>query len=153
MLGLSAEVLDADDDRPAAQLVVPGTVHFADDFLGLDVKVLVRLTDDTRHHDPSVDVLEGLAQVDPSDGDVGASLPGAHHRLELVDLRVRTSLVSVQPNTAALVTLVLHLASVCALAPAAAVFFSECETHPAVVGHVSAPEDHHCKENNKKKTL
>lgn len=86
--------------------------------------------------------LERLAKIDAANRHVRVALPGAHYRLERFYLRIWASLVAVEPHARAAVALVLHLASVRALAPATSVLRRQSQAHAAVVRHVAATVYH-----------
>jgi hypothetical protein len=119
--------------------------------LGAYVELLVGLAGKADDGDSLINVLEGLAEIDAGDGNVGVALPRAHHRLELDDLGVRAGLVAIEPRAAPLVALVLNFAAIRGHAPAASVFLREGQTNAAVVRHVAASVYRVQKKKKKKK--
>lgn len=85
----------------------PWSIHLANDLLRLHVQLPERHTVDAGDLDPSVHVLELLAQIDAPNGDVGTSFPWSRLRVERVNLRIGTRLLIVQP---VLLLLTFHLA-------------------------------------------
>ena len=80
------------------------------------IQFSVRIAGHSRYGNTTSDVLEGLAEVDAGDGDVGAALPGSVLGAELGDLGVGAGLLPVQPRDVVPgPALVLHLASLCSL--------------------------------------
>lgn len=86
--------------------------------------------------------LKGLAEIDAAYGHIRISFPRTHHRFKRFYLWIWASLIAVQPHTRTAVALILHLASVWALAPAAAVLGRQGQTHAAVVRHVATSVYH-----------
>lgn len=86
--------------------------------------------------------LESLAEIDAEYRHVRVTLPGAHYRLERVDLRIWAGGIAVEPHAHAAVALIPHFASVRGLTPAAAVLRRQGQTHTAVVRHVAASVYH-----------
>lgn len=97
----------------------------------------------TSNWDTSVDVIESFSKINATNRDVCVALPGTHHWLEGMNLRIWTSHISVEPNASTAITLILDLASVRTLAPATAEFLRQGKAHAAIIGHVTTSIDHH----------
>lgn len=119
-------------------LIVTRPIDTTDDLFGAYVQLLVGHAAEPDDGDALGYVLEGLPEIDSGDGDVGVALPRSHGRFKPQDLGIRAGLVAIEPGAAALVALVLDLATVRGHAPAAAVLLGQGQAHAAVVGHVAA---------------
>lgn len=86
--------------------------------------------------------LECLAKIDAANRHIRVAFPGSHYRLKRFYLRIWAGLVAVEPHARATVALILHLASIRALAPATSVLRRQSQAHAAVVRHVATTVYH-----------